>query len=634
MNRRPRVVILLFVLMSFARGHVPLTRKTGDVKTGYFPQIHGPEPDEADAQHEMIPRLSRKHMDNHFVAVYIAPEGGHNATSVATDNGFVYHKPILSRDSGIHLIRRDGSKRTSSHGLEEDDRVGWWESQEPKMRVKRTGLTFDDPLYNEQWHLNSREDRGHSRTAGAPHNIHTIGAWSRGITGRGIVIGVVDDGLERAHPDLSGSYRRDLSHDFNDDDDDPTPSRRDYHGTACAGVAGADKDSSCGVGVAYGAGLAGLRLLGSWATDSEEAQALSWKCSSDVYIYTNSWGPQDDGVRLDGPGRITRLAIEDCILNGRDGLGSIYVWAGGNGRNRLDNSNNDGYANSPYTIAVAATDDYGKFSWYSEPGANIVCTAPSSGDSSREIVTTDLRGSHGANMHGDCTSSFGGTSATSPQVAGVAALMLQANRRLGWRDVQHILAATSRALDPQQGRWFTNEAGFAHSYSYGFGMVDASAAVQAAIGWTPVTPQPSFSTPDLPGATVNFQTAAEVHWDASAYDRLFNSFAIEHVQVHVEAETPRGHGYMGIQLCAPSHTCSVLAEGRSPGRDPSMKWTFMSVRNWGERVSYPDDRGPNFPNRWTLRVGNFFPQRSNPLVLSKWRITFHGSTPNENNVET
>jgi len=644
-------VFILSLALRSCFTHTPLARIGGNVQTGYFKQIHGASPREEDLTHEFIPRKSRKHTDKHVVVVLVTPQGGHNASEVAQENGFTYHKPILAEDQGYHLIQRDGSLRNTVHGLDEDERIEWWETQEPKMRVKRGGnglerhrqdrtgptrLIFRDPMYNDQWHLNSREARSHTKTAGSPENINTLGAWTLGYTGRGVNIGVVDDGLERVHPDLSGNYRRDLSYDYNDDDGDPTPSRHDSHGTAASGVAAADKDSTCGVGVAFDAGLAGIRLLGDWATDSEEAQALSRYCDcSDgrcIHVFSNSWGPMDDGARLDGPGRVTFAAIERCIQAGRGGLGSIYMWAGGNGRNRLDNSNYDGYANSRYTIAVAATTDYGTFAWYSEPGANIVCTAPSSGDSNRAIVTTDLQGTRGYNTHGDCTFTFGGTSATAPQGAGVSALILQANPWLGWRDVQHIYAVTSRVVDLRGGSWVTNGAGFRHSYSYGFGMIDASAAVRVARGWTPVTPQPSVSTPILPGGNVDFQTAREYHWtpNETEFDRLYNVFDLEHVQVFVDAATPKGHGYMGVQLCSPVGTCSIMAEGRAPGRNSEIKWTYMTVRNWGEKVSYPGNRSPH--NRWTLRIGNFFPRRSTPITLNRWQVTFHGSSPHTNNI--
>jgi len=572
-----------------------------------------------------FPRLSRKHVDTHMVAVRVRDR---NVTVIAKENGFKYHRPILSETHGYHLLVRDGTKRTDPHGLEADDRVEWWETQEPKLRVKRL-RGFSDPLYQEQWHLNSQASRGHTRFAGDPVNINTAWAWSRGFDGRGVVIGVVDDGLERDHPDLSGSYKSGLSYDWNDDDSDPTPSRRDSHGTSASGVAGADADTTCGVGVAYGAGLAGQRLLGDWATDAEEAQALSNHCEEDrfgtIHVFSNSWGPTDDGTRLDGPGLITQDAMERCIEHGRGGKGTIYVWAGGNGRARLDNANYDGYANSPYTIAVAATNDYGHFTWYSEPGANILCTAPSSGDSYRSIVTTDLKGSHGANPHGDCTTEFGGTSATCPQVAGVVAMMLQANPRLGWKDVQYILAETSSGVDPVQGKWVQNTAGYMHSYSYGFGMVNASAAVQRSMDWTPVVPMSSVSTQYMAGVSVGYQQATELHWDPAQYGQL--QLALEHVQLYVQANTPKGHGHLGLQLCGPLGTCSIMAEGHAPGRNIMVDWTYMTVRNWGERIAYP--REQDEARVWTLRVANFYDRRSAPIEVLRWKLTFHGSAPRE-----
>lgn len=668
--------------------HVPLSRKGGTFQDDSVLQVHGPEPDAIDALHDMIPRMSRKYLDTHFVAIYVPPEKGHNVSILAKENGFSYHKPLLSgEDQGYHLISRSANQINQSHGLDKDERVEWWETQQPKARAKKD-VQFSDPLYNEQWHLNSREHRSHTKTAGNPVHINTFEAWNSGYNGRGTVIGIVDDGLERTHPDLSGNFRGDLSYDWNDDDNDPTPSRRDGHGTSASGVAAADADTSCGVGVAYGAGLAGQRLLGSWATDSEEAQALSNHCRSAsqggsgagseetnvIQVYSNSWGPIDDGARLDGPGRLAAAAIEHCIEYGRGGKGSIYVWAGGNGRNRLDNSNYDGYANSRYTIAVAATDDYGKFTWYSEPGANIICTAPSSGDSYRGIVTTDLQGSHGANPHGDCTTSFGGTSATSPQVAGIAAMMLQANPRLGWRDVQHILASSSKVVDRSPGQWIQNDAGYFHSYSYGFGLVDASEAVRQATYWTPVVPMPSLSTEYMAGGgeDIAYQHVVALEWNPSQYNGLYNTFVIEHVEVYIQANTPKGHGYMGVQICSPVGTCSILAEGGSPGRDSQVDWTFMTVRNWGERVAYPPsvldphgqhtnetnndgngyhdvdkntetrqgfntgnnnnnnnnyDRLQHPTGKWILRVGNFYSGRSAPISVLRWKLTFHGCSP-------
>ena len=80
----------------------------------------------------------------------------------------------------------------------------------------------------------------------------------------------------------------------------------------------------------------------------------------------------DDGKRLEGPGRVTLLAMEQGVQEGRGGKGAIWMWAGGNGGDVLDDCNYDGYANSPMTIAIGAISDRGRQSYYSEPCAALI----------------------------------------------------------------------------------------------------------------------------------------------------------------------------------------------------------------------------------------------------------------------
>lgn len=248
-------------------------------------------------------------------------------------------------------------------------------------------------------------------------------AWAEGITGRGVNIAVVDDGIQYDHPDLKDNYRRQLSYDFNYGDDNPYPdAASDDHGTSAAGVAAAGANTACGLGAAYNAGLSAIRLISVGSTDVQEAAGLGYKIKEN-HIYTNSWGPNDDGRRKEGPGTLASKTLTDGIKNGRDGLGSIYCWAGGNGRQSRDNCNYDGWANSRYTITIAATDYNGKQTPYSEPCSMLLAATPSSG-SGRSITTTDLMGYRGTSRD-DCTSTFGGTSAAAPLAAGVMALVLE-----------------------------------------------------------------------------------------------------------------------------------------------------------------------------------------------------------------
>ena len=160
----------------------------------------------------------------------------------------------------------------------------------------------------------------------------------------------------------------------------------------------------------------------------------------------------------------------------------------------------DELANFYAVTAVCSVGHDDKRSGYSESGANLwVCGPSSSGRVGQpRIATTD----NGHRYRG----SFGGTSAATPIVSGVVALVREANNALTWRDVKLILAASARKNDPGNTGWVqgalkygstTNRYSFNHEY--GFGIVDAKAAVDLAPGWTNVrdlreiTPELIFS---------------------------------------------------------------------------------------------------------------------------------------------
>ena len=153
-------------------------------------------------------------------------------------------------------------------------------------RQQSTRATPNDPLYPNQWHLNNTGQSG--GTAGEDVNVKSV--WDT-ILGTDVVIGIVDDGLQHSHPDLTSNYSAALSFDFNNNDSDPSPSSSDRHGTSVAGVAAGDGFNGIGVsGSAPDATLAGLRLISAPSTDQDEADALSYM-NQDIDIYSNSWGP-------------------------------------------------------------------------------------------------------------------------------------------------------------------------------------------------------------------------------------------------------------------------------------------------------------------------------------------------------
>ena len=157
-------------------------------------------------------------------------------------------------------------------------------------------------------------------------------------------------------------------------------------------------------------------MLDGDVTDSVEARSLSFN-RDHIDIYSASWGPDDNGEVVDGPGDFAKF-IEGVNL-GRKGLGSIFVWASGNGGRFSDSCSCDGYANSIYTLSISSTSENSEKPWYLEECTSTLATTYSSGDErmhEHEVVTTDLR-------H-QCTSKHTGTSAAAPIAAGIIALTL------------------------------------------------------------------------------------------------------------------------------------------------------------------------------------------------------------------
>lgn len=177
------------------------------------------------------------------------------------------------------------------------------------------------------------------------------------------------------------------SYDFNDHQALPVPKGvLDRHGTRCAGQIAAGKNNYCGVGIAYEAKVAGVRILSKPITDVDEAVALNYGFQN-VSVYSCSWGPPDNGKALGSPSYLIKKAVLNGINNGRGGKGSIFVFASGNGGHHEDQCNYDGYTNSIYSVTVSAVDYKGQHPYYSETCAANMIVSYSSG-SGRHVVRT------------------------------------------------------------------------------------------------------------------------------------------------------------------------------------------------------------------------------------------------------
>lgn len=333
----------------------------------------------------------------------------------------------------------------------------------------------DDPLFPMQWHL---------------PRIRAPEAWAYAHETSSTIV-IVDDGIQHTHHDLSVDVDRSFGWNATTGKRLNTSHSDDsVHGTATAGVAAAMRDNGKGgCGVAFSSSLVGVRLLshnrgGSAFLSDSFASTLSELTNMENAVVSNSWGPPDDG-RVDGPGHRSLYndvdnAMRAFHIHGRGGHGGILLFANGNG-GKYDNSNDDGFASHPATISVAAVGDDNRRTSYTEPGTCIDVVAPSNGGLNG-IVTTDLLHVAGYST-ANSTNTFGGTSASTPIVAGVVALMLDARPDLGATDVRHILVETAHRVHADDLDWVQNDAGVWFSPWYGFGMVDAKRAVETALVW-------------------------------------------------------------------------------------------------------------------------------------------------------
>ncbi|XP_048415915.1 proprotein convertase subtilisin/kexin type 4-like [Stegostoma tigrinum] len=530
-------------------------------------------------------RIARKH-------------GFINLGRVFEDGHYYYfkHKGVSKRSINPHQMRH--------RRLEKEPKVKWLEQQVVKRRQKRAFSVPSDPLYHKQWYLNNA----------IPNDLNVLSAWKRGYTGKGIVVSILDDGIEKNHPDLAKNYDPNASFDINDNDPDPQPrynfNDENRHGTRCAGEVAAVANNLCGVGVAYNAKIGGVRMLDGEITDVVEARSLSLN-PQHIHIYSASWGPEDNGQTVEGPAVLASQAFLRGITNGRGGLGSIFVWASGNGGFQYDNCNCDGYTNSIYTLSVGSTTQLGNVPWYSEACSSTLTTTYSSGTRlEKQIVTTDLRLR--------CTEKHTGTSASAPLAAGIIALALEANPTLTWRDMQHLVVRASKPLHLKAGDWAKNGVGRKVSHHYGYGLLDAGLLVDLATKWLTVNPQRECSidinkSPQIISDKLVIKKYIDPCSETNKYIRC-----LEHVEVRLSLSYTR-RGDLRISLTSPSGTSSKLVDVRpyDTSSHGYRDWTFMTTHCWDE-----DPKGI-----WTLKIENKGSSK-NTGALSYSKLLLYGTDEN------
>ncbi|KAM4719585.1 proprotein convertase subtilisin/kexin type 5 [Anableps anableps] len=453
---------------------------------------------------------------------------------------------------------------------------------------------------------------------GCQSGMNIAAAWRRGYTGKGVVVSVLDDGIEKEHPDLKPNYDPLASCDVNEQDQDPAPKYSnnvaDSHGTQCAGtVAASANNSLCTVGVSFHARIGGIRMLGGDVTDIVEALSLHFRPQY-IDVYLASWGPDDDGATLEGPGPLARLALQTAIEIGRQGRGSIFVWASGNGGQTGDHCSCDGYSSSIYTISVSSVSPHGVRPEYLEQCSSTLAAAYS-GEETEEMIT--LGPQQG------CSKILSGTSLSSSLAAGVIALTLEANPLLTWRDVQHIIVRTSRAYHLVAPDWHYNGAGYKVSHLYGFGLLDAESMVKEAERWKQVPAQHECVEEEAIQLSRIFHPGSAL---TSAYETTGCSSEasrhvvyVEHVVVRVTITHSR-RGDLSITLTSPAGTVSQLLAHRPLDKSTEgfQNWEFMTAHSWGEQAA----------GEWTLKIKDTPSQKRDSAelgMLKKWSLVIYGT---------
>jgi hypothetical protein len=324
----------------------------------------------------------------------------------------------------------------------------------------RIDATTNDPLYVNQWHLeNTGSPVQFNGTVGA--DVDAPSAWNFNM-GDSVIVAVMDSGIDTLHPEFTGRLLPGFDAFATATSDTKGYPALDFpenaHGTACAGIIGAEQDNQLGgSGIAPHVKLVPVRMFTYITFQGQTVPftnmttllaGISYSADSmNADIISCSAGLTDEYISL--------LNIDTIICNqeirnvhalGRNGKGTILFFSAGN-----DNINLVIWpANLPETIAVGASNmcdrrkslnDCSPETWWgSSYGPTLDLVAPGV-----KIATCDITSSLGY-ANGDYTLSFNGTSAACPLAAGIGALLLSENPALTAEEVRHILNATAERV--------------------------------------------------------------------------------------------------------------------------------------------------------------------------------------------
>lgn len=385
------------------------------------------------------------------------------------------------------------------------------------VRLLKPAYIPNDSLFPQQWALRNTGQGGGI----AGQDIHAVNAWDISRGSNAITIAIIDEGVDYTHPDFNVPGKLVTGYDAIRRINDPAPSNNDAHGTACAGIATAGGNNAIGIsGVAPNCRLMGVRIAygagSGWVTDNAKiADGIRTAVARGADVLSNSWGGGSPSAEI-------TAAIRWAKTNGRAGRGCVVCFAAGN-----DNGAVSYPGNLPEVITVAACNEWGERKsktsrdgetwWGSNFGSEVDVSAPGV-----HIVTTDIRGTRGYSTN-DYVTRFNGTSAATPHVAGVAALVLSVKPNLTATEVEAILRASTDDIGAVGYDVYT-----------GFGRINAYKAAQAALlRW------------DVPRLIPGWFGSEDQEGDIAVADISRNGRA-DLLVFHIDNPAGENHGYYRI----------------------------------------------------------------------------------------
>jgi subtilisin-like proprotein convertase family protein len=490
-------------------------------------------------------------------------------------------------------------------------------SDTPTPVYLRTPDLPTDQYFFKQWPLNDTK---------------VIAAWDYGYTGKGINIAIPDSGFIPPHPDLDVNDEWGYNPFLRSDNSIET------HALSVVGVIGAKKNTNDLVGVAYNSNLTNFQYSGKVISSKSNYDfVLQYDIVSNSYGFNIAAVNPSSYIDMNNINMLLFTALPSFAKiaeEGREGLGSTVLFASPNDHQLGVTSNYNIYSNSPYTITVGGINKQDLLlEHYKEPfasfGSNILVSAPAS---HFPVLDVDKMFIKGSSVEYSYTINYiHGNSFATPLVAGCVALMYEANLQLGYRDVQEILAISATKMPDElnlAGKWTMNGAknwnggGLHYNLQYGYGQVNAEAAVLLSESWPY---KQTYNNLLSMQAVTPKDNPTQLHPNESTnIDYKINrDLIVEYAEVHI-SQVGSNLNNIVLSLISPSNTSYPFFQG------PMVKQENAYLQNiFAQDIGIVAFRGEHAQGIWKIKADYYMPNQQNAqalpnITMNLFKINLYG----------